>query len=172
MDIIKGRVILLGDDVDTDQILPGYAMAEPFERLGDFALAGVPGMDLSKIKSFGCILAAGRNFGCGSSREQAPIALKKAGVSLVMAKGFARIFRRNAINIGLPVFVADIAGYLKTGDQIEVDFKTGLVTINGNQKIQADPLSENIRTTLRCGGLIPRIRAELGIDQSKLSDQE
>ena len=172
MDIIKGSVILLGDDVDTDQILPGYAMAESFETLGNFALAGVPSLDFAKIKSPGCILVAGQNFGCGSSREQAPIALKKAGVALVVAKGFARIFRRNAINIGLPVFAADIAGSLKTGDRIETDLRTGLVTINDRQKIQADPLSENIRTTLRCGGLIPRVRAELGIDKSKLSDQE
>jgi len=159
---IKGTVIVLGDDVDTDQILPGYAMAEPFESLGNFAMAGVTGMDFSKIAEPGCILVAGRNFGCGSSREQAPIALKMAGVALIVAKGFARIFRRNSINIGLPVFAADIVDQLKTGDEITVDLENGEITWNGNS-FSAPPLSDNVRKTLEYGGLIPRVRAELNI---------
>ena len=85
MDKIKGRVFVLEDNVDTDQILPGYAMAEPFEQLGKFALAGCPGLDfVTKVRP-GDIIVAGRNFGCGSSREQAPIALKMAGVGLIVA---------------------------------------------------------------------------------------
>ena len=117
--------------MDTDQILPGYAMAEPFEQLGKFALAGCPGLDfVTKVRP-GDIIVAGRNFGCGSSREQAPIALKMAGVGLIVASGFARIFRRNAINIGLPVYAADIAGLLADGDEIEVDLEAGSVVYPG-----------------------------------------
>ena len=104
MNTIKGRVIVLGDDVDTDQILPGYAMAEPMDQLGNFAMAGLAGLDFKSVFQPGDIIVAGRNFGCGSSREQAPIALKQVGVALVIAKGFARIFRRNSINIGMPVW--------------------------------------------------------------------
>ena len=162
MDIIKGKVIVLGDDVDTDQILPGYAMAEPMDQLGDFAMAGLAGLDFKSVFEPGSIIVAGRNFGCGSSREQAPIALKQVGVSLVMAKGFARIFRRNSINIGMPVWVADIADSLKTGDTVEVDLEKGTVTVGGEAR-QFAPLSENVLKTLENGGLIPRVRAELGI---------
>ena len=162
MNTIKGRVIVLGDDVDTDQILPGYAMAEPMDQLGNFAMAGLAGLDFKSVFQPGDIIVAGRNFGCGSSREQAPIALKQVGVSLVMAKGFARIFRRNSINIGMPVWVADIADSLKTGDTVEVDLEKGTVTVGGEAR-QFAPLSENVLKTLEYGGLIPRVRAELGI---------
>ena len=162
MDIIKGKVIVLGDDVDTDQILPGYAMAEPYDQLGNFAMAGLAGTDFKSVHTPGDISEAGRNFGCGSSREQAPIALRQAQVALVIAKGFARIFRRNSINIGLPVWVADIASELKTGDEIEVDLEKGTITVNGAVK-QFTPMAENVLKTLEFGGLIPRVRAELGI---------
>jgi len=171
MDKIKGKIIVLFDDVDTDQILPGYAMAEPLEKLGDFAMAGVPDMVFSEVASSGCILVAGRNFGCGSSREQAPIALKKAGVALVVAKGFSRIFRRNAINIGLPVFASDILEYVKTGDEIEVDLELGIIRIDDNLEIVSAPLSEDVRKTLDCGGLIERVRVELRIENAAQSLQ-
>lgn len=163
MNTIKGKVIVLGDDIDTDQILPGYAMAEPYEQLGSFAMAGLAGMDFTSVYEPGSILVAGRNFGCGSSREQAPIALKQVGVSLVIAKGFARIFRRNSINIGMPVWVADLTGCVKTGDMVEIDLERGTVLVNGEVKTFA-PLSETVIKTLEYGGLIPRVRAELGIE--------
>lgn len=163
MDIIKGKVIVLGDDVDTDQILPGYAMAEPYDQLGNFAMAGLAGLDFKSVYEPGSIIVAGRNFGCGSSREQAPIALHQLGVSLVMAKGFARIFRRNSINIGLPVWVADMADKLKTGDVVEVDLEKGTVTVNGEVN-EFTPMAPTVLKTLEYGGLIPRVRAELGIE--------
>ena len=162
MDVIKGRVFLLGDNVDTDQILPGYAMAEPFEQLGKHAMGGCPGLDFVNRVKPGDIIVAGRNFGCGSSREQAPIALKMAGVGLVIALSFARIFRRNAINIGLPVYIADLAGVLQDGNVIEADLTNGSIRCP-NGEIKAAPLSQNILKTLDYGGLIPRVRAELGI---------
>lgn len=163
MEIIKGKVIVLGDDVDTDQILPGYAMAEPYDQLGNFAMAGLAGLDFKSVYEPGSIIVAGRNFGCGSSREQAPIALHQLGVSLVMAKGFARIFRRNAINIGLPVWAADIADRLKTGDLAEVDLEKGTVAVNG-MVYEFTPMAPTVLKTLEYGGLIPRVRAELGIE--------
>ena len=155
MEIIKGKIIVLGDDVDTDQILPGYAMAEPYDKLGGFAMAGLAGLDFNAVYEPGSILVAGRNFGCGSSREQAPIALKQ--------RGFARIFRRNSINIGLPVWAADLAGQVKTGDLAEVDLEQGKVTVNGVE-YTFPPLAENVLKTLAYGGLIPRVRAELGME--------
>jgi 3-isopropylmalate dehydratase small subunit len=160
MDIIKGRVLVLGDNIDTDQILPGYAMAEPFEQLGKFALAGCPGLDFSSRVRAGEILVAGYNFGCGSSREQAPIALKMAGISLVIAINFARIFRRNAINIGLPVYAADIVKLVHDGDLIEVDMIRGIIHCAG-KTINTKPLSSGVLKTLDYGGLIPQVRAEL-----------
>ena len=163
MDTIKGKVIVLGDDVDTDQILPGYAMAEPYDQLRNFAMAGLAGLDFKSVYEPGSIIVAGRNFGCGSSREQAPIALHQLGVSLVMAKGFARIFRRNSINIGLPVWVADMADKLKTGDVVEVDLEKGTVTVNGEVN-EFTPMAPTVLKTLEYGGLIPRVRAELGIE--------
>jgi len=162
MEKIKGRVLLLGNDVDTDQILPGYAMAEPQDQLGQYALAGVPGLNYSQRMDKGNIIVAGRNFGCGSSREQAPIALKQSGIRLIIAKSFARIFRRNAINIGLPVLMADVHSLLQNGDEIEVDLVKGeILTPKGLVIVQ--PVAENTLKTLEYGGLIPRVRAELNI---------
>ena len=163
MDVIKGKIIVLGDDIDTDQILPGYAMAEPYDQLGNFAMAGLAGLDFKSVYEPGSILVAGRNFGCGSSREQAPIALKQLGVSLIIAKGFARIFRRTSINIGLPVWTADLAGQVKTGDRAEIDLEHGTVKVN-NTELKYAPMAETVRKTLEYGGLIPRVRAELGIE--------
>ena len=163
MEKIKGKVIILGNDVDTDQILPGYAMSEPYELIGNYAMAGLPTDDFKDNREPGCILVAGRNFGCGSSREQAPISLKQAEVGCIVAQGFARIFRRNSINIGLPVFVADAVNELKTGDIVEIDLEAGTVT-GPNGVIESKPLSESVLKTLEYGGLIPRVRAELGIE--------
>lgn len=161
---IKGKIIVLGDDVDTDQILPGYAMAEPMDELGKYAMAGLAGMDFKSVYEPGSILVAGRNFGCGSSREQAPIALKQVGVSLVVATGFARIFRRNSINIGLPVWAADLTKEVKTGDWAEIDLEEGKALINGRELLFPAP-SETVLKTLEYGGLIPRVRAELGVEE-------
>jgi 3-isopropylmalate dehydratase small subunit len=160
MEKITGRIFVLGDDIDTDQILPGYAMAEPLEQLSQYAMAGTPGLNFQELVQTGDIIVAGRNFGCGSSREQAPLALKMSGVSLIVAKSFARIFRRNAINIGLPVYVADIADSLKTGESITVDLVQGQIELAAGI-IKSAPISENTRITLEYGGLIPRVRAEL-----------
>ena len=160
--IIEGRVWVFGDNVDTDQILPGYAMVEPPEKLGQFAMAGSPAPDLAKRIKQGDIIVAGKNFGCGSSREQAPVALQLAGIGLVIAGSFARIFRRNAINIGLPVWACDLADQVKDGDTVLVDLETGSARIKNNN-ITGMPLSKNVLSTLAAGGLINRVRQELGL---------
>jgi 3-isopropylmalate dehydratase small subunit len=164
MEKFTGRVWLLGDDIDTDIIMPTeYLAFKTIDEMKPYAFSPLRPELAGKI-SPGDIIVAGSNFGCGSSREQAPIALKQAQVALVVAQGFARIFRRNCINIGMPVFVADAVGKLKTGEIIEVDLEKG--TINAPcGVIQSAPLSENVLKTLEYGGLIPRVRAELGIKE-------
>lgn len=160
MEVIRGRVWFFQDNVDTDQILPGYAMAESFDNLGNFAMVGSDMPDFPKKVNKGDIIVAGNNFGCGSSREQAPVSLQKAGVSLVIAKSFARIFRRNAINIGLPVLIADLKELVKTGDTISVDLEKGLIQ-SGEKALEFKALSSNVLATLNAGGLINRVRQEL-----------
>ena len=108
MNNIKGKVWIFEDNIDTDVIIPGrYLRTFNPQDLADHVMEGVSS-DFAKEVEEGDIIVGGRNFGCGSSREQAPVALKHAGVSAIVAKSFARIFYRNAINIGLPVIIADI----------------------------------------------------------------
>jgi 3-isopropylmalate dehydratase small subunit len=165
MNTIKGHVWLFGDNVDTDQILPGYVMAEDFSGLGQYAMAGSKIPDFAKKVKLGDIIVAGKNFGCGSSREQAPVALKAAGVSLIIAESFARIFRRNAINIGLPVLTGEMQEAVSQGEQIEVDLERGIV-ITAEREINASTLSANVLATIAAGGLINRVRQELGIENA------
>ena len=157
-----GKVIKYGDDVDTDVIIPArYLNTIDKKELASHCMEDLDADFQNKVKT-ASIIVAGKNFGCGSSREQAPISLKQAEVGCIVAQGFARIFRRNSINIGLPVFVADAVNELKTGDIVEIDLEAGTVT-GPNGVIQSNPLSESVLKTLEYGGLIPRVRAELGI---------
>ena len=162
MEKIKGKVIILGDDVDTDQILPGYAMSEPYEEIGKYAMAGLPTEDFKLNREPGCILVAGRNFGCGSSREHAPVVLKVKGIKCIVADSFARIFYRNAINIGLPVLeIGKDVEKIQPGDTIDVDMAKGEITIvNKNIVIKTKPLPEFIQKIADCGGLINYVKGE------------
>lgn len=161
-----GRAFFLGDNVDTDQILPGYAMSLPPERLGEAALGGSAIPNFAKIAAHGDILVAGDNFGCGSSREQAPVALKACGIRAVVAKSFARIFRRNAINIGLPVITCDcidqITAEAKDNDVFEINIQAATLT-NMTRKTGyvLKPLAASSLQTLHAGGLINRVREKL-----------
>lgn len=166
MNKLQGTVWVFGDNVDTDQILPGYAMAEEFSTLARYAMAGSKIPDFSKRVTAGDIIIGGKNFGCGSSREQAPVALKLAGVSLVIAESFARIFRRNSINIGLPVMTIDQALTVESGEVMEVDIATGVITLAGKELL-GKGLTENSLKTIAAGGLINRVRQELGITSGK-----
>ena len=162
MKSLRSTCWVFGENVDTDQILPGYAMAEKEAVLGRFAMAGSQVADFASRVKPGEIIVAGPNFGCGSSREQAPVALQLAGVSMVIAPSFARIFRRNAINIGLPVLQADIWKETRSGDELDVELHTGIIR-SGHKVWQGTPLSESSLATLQAGGLINRVRLELGV---------
>ena len=158
-----GTIFKFHTDVDTDQIIASqYLLFPTIDEMKTHTFESLDPDFASKVKP-GDFVVAAENFGCGSSREQAPSVLKALGVRAVIAKSFARIFYRNSINIGMPVWVADVADELKTGDVIEADLEKGTVTVNGEVK-QFNPLSENVRKTLEYGGLIPRVRAELGIE--------
>src|SRR5690625_108558 len=130
---LKGKAHVYGDNIDTDRIIPGkYTKTLELQQLADHVLEDLD-PEFHKNVQKGDILVAGDNFGCGSSREQAPLALKTAGVSVVIAHYFARIFFRNAINIGLPVI--ELKDYeINPGDELEVDIKSGTVYNKTNGK--------------------------------------
>ena len=156
---ITGKVWKFGDNIDTDVIIPGkYLRTTDF---GIFAAHVMEGIDpqFSKKVQKGDVIIAGENFGCGSSREQAPLALRYAGVACVVAGSFARIFFRNAINIGLPIIEASVD--CKEGDTIEIDMGNGIIA-NGNVKYQASKLPEFLREILADGGLVGH-RKKVGI---------
>lgn len=166
MSNIKGKAFLLNENVDTDQILPGYAMSYPVEELKKVALCGSIIPDFAKRVKAGDIIIADDNFGCGSSREQAPVALKMAGVGAVIAKSFARIFRKNSINIGLPVVVCEnidkIKSESKEDDEFEIDLAKGIITnLRTQNKYELNSLSETTLETLQAGGLINKVRKKL-----------
>lgn len=160
---IQGRAYLFGDDVDTDQIIPGRYLA--LVRPEDIALHAMEGADPGFASRFvrGSIIVAGRNFGCGSSREHAPIGLQAAGVSCVVAESFGRIFYRNAINIGLPVFRCEgIRVAVKEGDLVLVDLAEGSVAVPGSGTVhRGERLSGHILELLSCGGLSNYVRTRL-----------
>ncbi|WP_213996272.1 3-isopropylmalate dehydratase [Tepidanaerobacter syntrophicus] len=171
---IKGRVFFLGDNIDTDQILPGYAMSAPACQLKNYALKGSSIPDFADKVKQGDVIIAGRNFGCGSSREQAPAALKDAGVGAIIAVSFAMIFRKNAINIGLPVITSEhidlIKQEIQEGDWVEVDIESGtLLHIDSGRIYKLKKLSEPALATLKAGGLINRVRDKL-YERGELND--
>lgn len=158
----EGRVWKLGDQVDTDVIYPGryLPILDPAE-MARHALEGVdPGFP-QKLQP-GDILVAGSNFGCGSSREQAATCLKEAGVACVVAKSFARIFFRNAINLGLPLVEStDAPDRIHSGDRLIVDFEAGLLR-TGEVQFRFPALPPMVMEILDAGGLIAQVRARLG----------
>ena len=160
---IRGRAIKFGNNVDTDVILPGRYMTivDPYE-LAKHALEGLDPAFPEKAKK-GVIIVGGKNFGCGSSREQAPLALKYSGVKCVLAESFARIFFRNAINIGLPAIECKgVSGAVKTGDELAVDFEAGKVeNVSTGKKFQAEKLPPFILEILSDGGLIENLRRRM-----------
>lgn len=166
MSTTRSKGFFFADNVDTDQILPGYAMSYPPEKLGAVALAGSHIPDFAKQAKPGDVVFAGDNFGCGSSREQAPVALKASGVAAVVAKSFARIFRRNAINIGLPVLlcpdVDSIRADAGVDDAFTVDFeKAEVKNLTKDKTYALTPLADSSLETLRAGGLISKVREKL-----------
>jgi methanogen homoaconitase small subunit len=153
MDKIKGKVWKFGDNIDTDVIIPGrYLRTFNPSDLASHVMVGER-EDFAKEVQDGDIIVADDNFGCGSSREQAPVAIKAAGVSVVIAKSFARIFYRNAINIGLPVVKADITA--REGDILSIDLKRGIVTNESTgSSVEIEPFKEFMLNILESGGLV------------------
>jgi 3-isopropylmalate/(R)-2-methylmalate dehydratase small subunit len=151
---IKGKAWNYGDDVNTDFILPGIylELTDPNE-IAKHAMEGIDKDFVKKVQP-GDILIGGRNFGLGSSREHAPIALKYSGVAAVVAEGFARIFYRNSINLGLPILeCANVSKDIKTGDTVEIDLTKGEITVNDAEKLSFKPIPEFMMQILSSGGL-------------------
>jgi len=160
---INGSVIKFGNDIDTDVILPGkyLVLVEPKE-LAKHAMAGFDPQFPEKAKK-GIIVVGGKNFGCGSSREQAPIALKYSGVKCVLADSFARIFFRNAINIGLPVIECEnISKLVNNNDELSIDINQGKIqNITKDKNLQVNKLPPFIIKILNDGGLIENLRRRI-----------
>lgn len=158
--IVSGKVVKFGDNVNTDVILPGkYLVLIDPQELAKHAMEGIDPKFCQKVKD-GAIIVAGKNLGCGSSREQAPVALKYAGVKCVLAESFARIFYRNAINIGLPILECPrISHKVSEGDELNIDLNRGLIK-NGSKKVelQATPLPKFILELINDGGLIEHLK--------------
>jgi 3-isopropylmalate/(R)-2-methylmalate dehydratase small subunit len=160
--MLRGQVFKFGDNIDTDQIYPGryLELVEPNE----IAAHCLEGADLTFVKKMhhGDIVVAGRNFGCGSSREHAPITLLNAGVGAVVAESFARIFFRNAINLALPLMVCPgIDAHVSNGDTLTVDIACGIVqNETTGETIQGELLSEYVMAILSHGGIKPMMRAK------------
>lgn len=152
MNLIVGRVWKFGDSINTDEIIPGkYLRSKDIQIFAAHAMEGID-PEFTKKFRFGDIIVAGTNFGCGSSREQAPLALRYAGVSCVIAKSFARIFFRNAINIGLPLIEADIE--CQEGDEVKIDLVKGEVTVSERCIFKGNKLPDFLLEILNDGGLV------------------
>ena len=161
--IYKGKAHKVGEHVDTDAIIPARFLvtADP-EKLGKNCMAGIEPDWVARVKP-GDILVAGRNFGCGSSREHAPLAILGAGMPVVVGHSFARIFYRNAFNMGLPLLeVGDAMDAINDGDELEIDTATGRIRdLTNGAEIVCPPLPESMRKILESGGLVGYVKQRL-----------
>ena len=161
---VKGKAWKFGDDIDTDTIIPAiYLNTTDPNELAQHCMEVVD-PDFPKKVSPGDIIVADKNFGCGSSREHAPIAIKAAGISCVIAKSFARIFYRNSINIGLPILACEEAALkIAEGDQIEVDLTSGTITnLTRSETYKAQPFPEFMQQIIASGGLMNYVMSKPG----------
>ena len=153
---LKGKVFKYGDNVDTDVIIPARYLNNPDPAvLAQHCMEDIDKNFVKEVKN-GDIIVAGKNFGSGSSREHAPLAIKAAGISCVIAESFARIFYRNAINIGLPILIS------KEASIVEIDLSTGLIRdLNSNKEYKAEPYPAFLQEIIEAGGLIEKIKREV-----------
>ncbi len=159
---IKGKAWKFGDDIDTDAIIPArYLISTDPQFLAAHCMEDADAEFPEKVKA-GDIIVAGKNFGCGSSREHAPVAIKGAGVGCVIAHSFARIFYRNAFNMGLPILEApEAAAAIATGDEVEVDLDQGLiVNRTRQQRYTAQPVPPFMQELLQAGGLMNYVQKQ------------
>lgn len=162
--IFKGRVWKFGDNIDTDAIIPArYLTTSDPQKLATHCMEDADPNFVSKMKQ-GDILLGGENFGCGSSREHAPIAIKAAGVSCVIAKSFARIFYRNSFNMGLPIFESrELVDAIEEGEEILVDSARGTITIaRSNKTFKINPTPPFMEELIADGGLMKHIARKRG----------
>jgi len=153
----EGRVWTFGDDISTDHIIAGKYLGTTDPKV--FAEHAFEAVDPTWARD---MIVAGANFGCGSSREQAPVALKTLGISAILANSFARIFFRNAINLGFPVIeCAGLRDRVKSGDVIELDLAGGKVRVPSGTMLKFTPLPPNVLEILEAGGLVPKLKKEL-----------
>ena len=158
----QGKVHKYGDNVDTDVIIPArYLNTADHKELASHCMEDIDKEFTSKVNE-GDIMVGGANFGCGSSREHAPIAIKNSGISCVIAKTFARIFFRNSINIGLAILECPEASErIENGDNVLVDFDTGIITnITKNESYQAEPFPDFVKEIIKADGLMNSIRKQ------------
>ena len=156
----QGRVHKYGDNVDTDVIIPArHLNTADHKELAGHCMEDIDKDFVNKVKQ-GAIMVGGENFGCDSSREHAPIAIKASGIDCVIAKTFARIFYRNSINIGLPILECpEASGKIENGDKVSIDFDTGIITNETkNEKYQALPFPEFIKDIMAKGGLMKSLK--------------
>jgi len=161
---IEGKVHKYGDNIDTDVIIPArHCVSIKEEDLAAHCLEDLDKEFVSKVKP-GDVLMAGANFGCGSSRENAPIAIKGAKVGCVVAKYFARIFYRNAINIGLPILECpEAVDGSEAGDELEIDLQSGkIINKTKNESFQAAPFPETMQEIINTGGMVNYVKSRIG----------
>ena len=160
---MRGKVHKFGDDVNTDEIIPARYLntSDPAELARHCMEDCSP--DFAAKKQPGDIIVGGRNFGCGSSREHAPLAIKTAGISCVVAKSFARIFFRNCINIGLPILISqEAASDAQTGDEMEVDLASGTIrNLTRGQTYSVPPFPHEMRQIIEAGGLMEFVKKSM-----------
>ena len=159
--IYEGKIVVVGNNIDTDQIYPGpYLELTDPKEIGSHCLAGVDENIAKNFPENGMVIA-GTNFGCGSSREHAPISLVNMGATLVLADSFARIFFRNAINLGLPLIVCKgISCHVQSGQTLQVDVMEGKVTVvETGETLECEPFSDQTVKILEAGGIKPLMRA-------------
>jgi 3-isopropylmalate/(R)-2-methylmalate dehydratase small subunit len=156
---LKGKAHNFGDDINTDDIIAAkYLDSQDETFLGSKCMENIEPGFASKVKK-GDIIVAGKNFGCGSSREHAPWSIKGCGISLVIAKSFARIFYRNCINTGLPILVCPEADQIKPGDELEIDLTKGLINnITQGKKFISEKFPEFMQEIIKAGGLLSWIK--------------
>lgn len=160
MIIICGRSHKYGDNINTDIITPGKYMELSIKEMALHAMEGVDADFASKVQP-GDVLVARNNFGSGSSRETAPLALKAAGISAILAKSFARIFYRNSINIGLPALELAQADEINDGDELRIDFSKGeVINLSQNKIYHFVPMPERLLAMLNAGGLVAQLEQE------------
>ncbi len=164
--ILKGRVWKFGRDIDTDAIIPArYLNTSDPDELAKHVMEDADREFPSKVKK-GDIIIADANFGCGSSREHAPIAIKAAGIQAVVAKSFARIFYRNAFNIGLPIFESADASKITEGDEVEIDADKGVIkNLTKDEVYNANPIPPFMQELISAGGLIEWTKKRLKASQ-------